>query len=139
MLLSDYVSDFLSYMAHEKGARATTLKGYQSQLRHFIRWMIENGYTSPTLSDLSTPVIRRYLYHHCNRKGANGKVQRPRSVRSYFHCLRSLGDWLVENSALTTNVFKSVLMPSKGIALRLTVSDECVCHWMASPCTLAFP
>jgi site-specific recombinase XerD len=118
MLLQDYVEDFLRFLAHEQRARATTLKGYGAQLRHFLHWLEANGYPSPAISDMTTPLLRRYLYH------LSGKALRPRTVRSYFHPLRSLGEWLVENGALTSNVFKSVKMPTRDAAIRMTVSDE---------------
>jgi site-specific recombinase XerD len=44
MTLSDCLTDCLRYILHERGLSRNTHKGYQAQLRHFARWLVENGY-----------------------------------------------------------------------------------------------
>ena len=118
MNLYGYIEDYLSALRHEQGASKTTHKQYQAQLRHCHRWMTENGYPEPDLSDLTLPVLRRFLYF------LSGKGLRPRTIRSYFCPLHSLGEFLIVNGALMDNPAKTLTLPKKDAAQRLTVSDD---------------
>ncbi len=126
MNLYSLIEDYLQALRHEQGATATTCKQYQAQLRHFHNWLIENGYPTPTLGEFTLPVLRRFLYY------LGGKNLRPRTMRSYFHPLRSMGEFLIANGALTENPAKALPMPKKDAAERLTVSDTEVRELLAA-------
>jgi site-specific recombinase XerD len=119
VLLSDACADYVSHITHERRlARSTTVTGYASYLRQFLRWMEANGYPEPTLNDLSTPVLRRYLYY------LSGEGLRPRTIRGRFHPITGLGAFLVENGILETNPTKALTMPKKDAARRTMVTEE---------------
>jgi len=112
------IEDYLLFIRHEQGVSSATFKGYRAQLRHFHRWLIENGYPNPGITDYTTPVLRRFLHYLA------GKELRPRTIRSYFHPLTGLGRFLMANSLLTENPAKGLTLPKNDAAQRLTVSDE---------------
>ena len=118
MYLSELTTDYLRYVLHERGLSHNTHKGYQSQLRHFLRWLEGNGYPQPTADCLTLPVLRRFLYYLA------GKNLRPRSILSYFDPIDGLCAFLVENGLLTENRTKALTLPKKDAAQRLTVSNE---------------
>lgn len=126
MELYGVMEDYLRALKFEQGAAATTFKGYQAQLRHFHNWLMGNGYPAPVVADFNTPVLRRFLYY------LGGKGLRPRTVRSYFHPLRALGEFLVANGLLKDNPAKALAMPKKDAAQRETVSDEEVRELLAA-------
>jgi integrase/recombinase XerD len=119
MNLKDCVSDYLRFILYERGLSANTHKGYQAQLRHFIRWLeTDAGYQEPTTDCLTVPVARRFLYYLA------AKNLRPRSIISYFDPLDGLCTFLVENRALQENPVKSLVLPKKDKPRRATVSQE---------------
>ena len=118
MKLSELTADYLRYVLHERGLSKNTHKGYQAQLRHFHRWLQENGYPEPTSDCLTVTLCRRFLYY------LSGKGLRPRTVHSYFDPIDGLCTFLVENGLLTENPTKALTLPKKDAAQRLTVSNE---------------
>lgn len=118
MKLDTTLSDFLLYLKHEQGATLTTFKQYQSYLHHFLNWIETNGYPDADLSAFHTASLRRFLYY-LSEKGL-----RPRTVRGYFHPLRSFGVFLVREGHLEENPAASVTLPKLDAAQRKTVSDE---------------
>ncbi|HZP83844.1 MAG TPA: site-specific integrase [Chthonomonadaceae bacterium] len=129
LLLNGVIEDYLSALRCEQGAALTTFRTYRAHLHHFHDWLTQNGYPEPAVSDFTVPVCRRFLYYLA------GKNLRPRSVRSYFHALRGVGAFLVEQGALTENPAKAVNMPKKDAALRKTVTDEPACRGNAPECS----
>jgi site-specific recombinase XerD len=118
MLLCTAIEDYLLYALHEQHVAKTTHKQYRAMLRHFDHWMTENGYPDPALSDVSTPLCRRFLQY------LSGKGLRPRTTRSYFHALRALGAYAIQVGLSTEDPIRAVSMPRKDAAGRLTISDD---------------
>jgi site-specific recombinase XerD len=127
MKLHDAARDYLAYLRHEQGATATTIRTYKSGLNSFLRWMQENGHPDPSTFDFNAATLRRYLYVH-SEKGL-----RPRTLRGRFHPLRALAKFLIAHNALKTDPTKSVILPKKDPAIRLTVSEEEV-HALLAAC-----
>ena len=118
MTLFDLINDFLLYVLHERRLSKNTHKAYQSQLRYFLHWLEDNGYPAPTADCLNLPVLRRFLYY------LSGKSLRPRTILSYFDPMSSFCVYLIENGLLKENPVKSLTLPKKDAAKRLTVSNE---------------
>lgn len=118
MLLDDAVRDFLCYLRAEQGATAATHKCYQNRLRHFLRWLAENGYPDAGLDVFNTSTLRRYQYT------LSSKGLRPRSVRGSFNALRSFGTFLMNVGVLQSNPAKEIGLPKKDAAERLLTNEE---------------
>ena len=118
MQLTDCIKDYLRFILHERGLSENTHRGYQAQLRHFTRWLQENGHTEPTTDCLTVTLLRRYLYY------LSGKGLRPRTIRSNFDPLCGLCLFLITNGVMTENPVKALTLPKKDAAQRLTVSNE---------------
>ena len=118
MLLSDGIKDYLLFLQHEQGAAKTTLKAYRARLHNLTAWLASNGYPDPTLETFATPILRRYLY------SLSGRGLRPRTIRGFFNAIRSLGQFLVTQGAMTENPSLAVGLPKKDAAQRETVSEE---------------
>jgi site-specific recombinase XerD len=116
MKLSDAVRDYLNFVRVEQGHSDATFTTYQSWLHRLERWMREDLSREPTLEDMTTPMLRRYLY--------SLQKLRPRTVRGAFHPIRGIAKFLVEQGVLTTDVSKGITLPKKDAAVRLTVSDD---------------
>ena len=91
---------------------------YQSKLRHFHRWLTENGYPAPSTDCLTLTLLRRFQYY------LSGKGLRPRTIRTYFDPLDGLCQFLIQNGAMTENPVKSLTLPKKDAAKRETVSND---------------
>lgn len=118
MLLSEAVEDYLQYARHEKGLTQMTLLHYKTGLNAFLRWCGSNGYPTPSLADLTTPLLRRYMY------SLGARNLRPRSVHTAFHPIRSLCVFLLDQGGIQTNPAEGIKLPKKDAARRETVSDE---------------
>lgn len=118
MKLSDCITDYLNHIRHERGLAKSTCLHYQCWLRHFTDWLKANGYPDPALSEVfNLTVLRRYQYHK-SKEGV-----RPRTIHSAFHSLHGMGEFLVTNGLLDANPTKSLTLPKKDAAVRLTVTD----------------
>ena len=118
MTLKSLMEDYLRYVLHERGLSVNTHKSYQSQLRHYHKWLTENGYPEPEKECLAVTVLRRYLYY-LSEKGL-----RPRTIRSYFDPLEGLGEYFIEHKMLEENPVKKLTMPQLDAARRDLVSNE---------------
>jgi site-specific recombinase XerD len=117
MLLKEAIEDYLLYLEHERSASRETLRTYRPALRRFREWVQANGHPVPTLTDITTPLARRYLYH-LSELGL-----RPRSRLRYWLPLRSLFRMLVEHGAVTESPLETIALPKKDPAPRLLVTD----------------
>ncbi len=118
LLYADAAKDYLNCIRYERGLSSRTCEMYASWLHHYEKWLKENGSQQPTLSEFSTPVLRRFLYTLSARK------YRPRTIRGVFYPLRGLGDFLVENGVLDKNPVRALAMPKNDAAERPLVSTE---------------
>ncbi|MGI4790206.1 MAG: tyrosine-type recombinase/integrase [Janthinobacterium lividum] len=114
--LSTLTTDYLNALRHERGCAQTTCFTYASWLRHFRKWLGENGHDAEDMAAFSAPVLRAYFYALSSRE------LRPRSIRSAFNPLRGFGEFLVSHHLLPDNPAKAITMPKKDAARRLTIS-----------------
>lgn len=116
--VSQAIADYLIYLRIEQGATKATAKTYGPHLRHFLRWMQENGYSAPTLDDLSPLVVRRFLFTLAERN------LRPMTTRNYLHALRGLAHYAVKTGLRADDFTNGVTMPKKDAPIRHTPTDE---------------
>jgi integrase/recombinase XerD len=116
--LTDATRDYLIYLRVEQGAATSTVKTYGPHLRHFIRWMQDAGYPEPQLSDLTTPLIRRFLFHLDERD------LRPMTVRNYLHALRGVSAYAVTVGLRADDPAVVVKMPKKDKPRRQTPNND---------------
>ncbi len=62
MVLSEAILDFADYSRHELGHTRRTNVCCMSRLRHFMRWLEEQGHPDPSVHDITPELIRRYDY-----------------------------------------------------------------------------
>src|SRR5262249_25229359 len=89
-----------------------------TRLRHFARWLAEQGHADPPIHTVSPELIRRYSYSLSAHK------LRPRTIRAALHALRALFACLTHMGALSTNPALDVRLPKKDAATRLLVTDD---------------
>jgi site-specific recombinase XerD len=118
MVLSEATRDYLQFARHELGHSPSTIVSYQSWLRHFARWLEENGSPDPRVSEISTQQVRRYMY------ALSARNLRPRTVRGALNAVRALFAYLKAEGAIAENMPLEVRLPKKDAATRLTVNDE---------------
>ena len=119
MLLQDAMTDFLNYVLHERGLTKNTHKGYQAQLRHFHKWLVnEQEIKAPQTSHLTIETLRRFQYSLSERG------LRPRSILSYFDPLDGLCGFLEANRALENNPVKRLTLPKKDDPIQNLVTNE---------------
>lgn len=118
MVLSEAIEDYGEFMRHELGHTASTYHAYVSWHRNFGRWLAENGFPDPPVTEISEALIRRYSYSMSSRG------VRPRTIRGALHALRALFRYLHEQGAVKSNPTTEVRLPKKDAATRLTVTDE---------------
>lgn len=118
MQFSQAITAYIAYIKFQRGLSPNTVAGYQAWLRNFESWLKENGYPEPTISDFTTPVLIRFCQSMCERQ------KRPRTVRSAFSPLQSLGTFLVEQGVLSENPASKVKLPKKDAAIRQLVTDQ---------------
>src|SRR5579871_1998353 len=118
MLLHDAMLDYMDYLNHEQGVTKGTVETYKSWLRHFHRWLEENGHPNAPLDAFNVTTLRRFMYT------LSGRGYRPRTIRGVFHPLRGLGEHLVRNGILTENPARAIRMPKLDAANRDEVSDQ---------------
>jgi integrase/recombinase XerC len=116
--LSSLVNDYLLYLRHEQAASKTTCASYQAGLRFYQSFLNTEGYSKPTIEQFSTTLLRRFLYTLSN------KNLRPRTIRAYFHPLRSMGEYAVRNRLLSANPAHEITMPKFDTPVQKTVSNE---------------
>ncbi len=118
MLLSELLTDFLGYCKVERGMTKATLTTYGANLRHFLRYVAEQGEPAPTEKDFATPLLRRYQY------SVSATGVRPRTVRSKINALRSWGTFLTQNGVIPENYALALKQPKKDAPWQDNVSDE---------------
>lgn len=118
MNLLDCMNDYHQFIKHEQGVAAQTAEGYISWLRYFHRWLLANGYPTPTTEVLNTATLRRFLYHL-----SGDKHYRPRTVRGVFHPIKGMIRFLMTQGILDADPMATILMPKKDAAERLTITD----------------
>ena len=114
MLLSELLTDFLGYCKVERGMTKATLTTYGANLRHFLRYVAEQGEPAPTEKDFATPLLRRYQY------SVSATGVRPRTVRSKINALRSWGTFLTQNGVIPENYALALKQPKKDAHGRTT-------------------
>jgi integrase/recombinase XerD len=80
--------------------------------------MVSNGYPEPHLADLSTPLLRRYLFDLAQRN------LRPRSIRSHQHALRAFCEFAVVTKLREDNPAAEIAMPKKDAPRRDTPTND---------------
>lgn len=118
MQFSQAIEAYIAYIKFQRGLSRNTVSGYQAWLRNFEAWLKANGYPAPTVSDFTTPVLLRFCQSMSERQ------KRPRTIRSAFSPIQSLGTFLVEQGVLEENPCLKVKMPKKDAAIRQLVSDQ---------------
>jgi site-specific recombinase XerD len=118
MHLSEAIRDYCDYARHELGHTTTTHLTYQSRLRHFLRWLAQNGVEDPPVGEVTPALIRRYSY------SLSGRNLRPRTVRGALNAIRALFSYLVEAHVLTASPAAEVRLPKRDAATRLLVGDD---------------
>jgi len=116
--LSDCLGDYLLYLKHEQGVTLTTYKSYYASLNAFLRFLTDNGYPEPSLADLTTPALRRYL-HSLGERGL-----RPRTIHGLMGAVRSFCTFLVSHQLLTENPALPIRLPIKDAAIRQEASED---------------
>lgn len=112
------IEAYIAYIKFQRRLSPNTVAGYQAWLRNFERWLKENGYSEPTVHDLTTPVLMRFCQSMSERQ------KRPRTIRSAFSPIQSLGTFLVEQGVLSENPASKVKLPKKDAAIRQLVTDK---------------
>lgn len=118
MTLSHAIEAYIAHIKFQRGLSRNTVAGYQAWLHNFEAWLKEHGYPEPSISDFTTPVLMRFCQSMCERQ------RRPRTVRSAFSPLQSLGTFLVEQGVLPENPVSKVKLPKKDAAVRQLVTDQ---------------
>ena len=118
MTLMDCMNDYHAYLKHEQGVSAQTAEQYISWMRYLHRWLEANGFENPTPDVLTSPTLRRFLYHLSGEK-----QYRPRTIRGVFSPVKGLAKFLVTNGVLSEDPTRSIQLPKKDAAIRLTISD----------------
>lgn len=118
LLLTDIFFDYLKFLVHEQRATKKTVRTYQAGLHQFHAWVVSNMDPVPTLSHLTLPVFRAYLY------AESARGLRPRTLLGKFYPLDSLVEFLIRNKAMTGNPINDLRLPKKDPAVRLTVSRQ---------------
>ena len=117
--LRTIADDYLAFIEHERGVAQSTVYGYRSWIRHFLKWLDANGYPEATLDAFTTPVLRRYLHYLSGER-----KQRPRTIRGAFFCIKGIGKYCVENGLLDADPNTPIKMPKKDAAIRKTTNNE---------------
>jgi integrase/recombinase XerC len=117
MVLSQAIQDWREYARHELGSGATTCINYTAWLRHFARWLAEQGLQDPPVQEISVHLVRRYSY------ALSGRNLRPRTVRGAMQALRALFAFLQEMGIVSSNPAREVRLPRKDAAIGLLVTD----------------
>lgn len=120
MTLLESIEDYLRYIKHEQGVSKTTYKSYHAYLGAFVRFLTENGYPAPSLTDFNPATVKRFYY------SITGNGLRPRSLYGYIIPLRSFGNYLVDHKVITDSPAHTIRLPKKDAAIRQETSeDEC--------------
>lgn len=134
MLLTDAASQYLSHIRYELGYSDRTLLTYRSWLRHYARWVGDQGHADPTVAQISLPLLRRFLVYLTDTR-----KQKPKSIHSAFHPIRGLCTYLVEQGVLADDPSRNLKLPKKNPPARKMVTDEEVemildaCDRLATP------
>ena len=118
MQFSQAIEAYIAYIKYQRRLSPNTVAGYQAWLRNFEKWLKENGYSEPAVSDLTTPLLMRFCQSMSERQ------KRPRTIRSAFSPIQSLGTFLVEQGILSENPAPKVKLPKKDAAIRQLVTDQ---------------
>src|SRR5438105_941018 len=118
MTLTVAIDHYLEYLEHEVHATSSTRVGYTSYLRRFRRHLIEQYGEEPTLDQVTTDDVRRYLY------SLSRQNLRPRTLRTAIYPVRGLFGMAVQRGYRPDNPARAVKLPKKDAAIRETVSDE---------------
>jgi integrase/recombinase XerD len=110
-------TDYLNHLRYERAAAKTTVYTYSSWLTSFRRWLEGNDHPAADLSVFTPAVLRTYQY------SLSARSLRPRTIRAAFHPLRGLAEFLITHKVITENPCKSLTMPKKDAAKRLTISQ----------------
>lgn len=118
MLLREAIEDYIRHIEVEKGYSRATIVNYQNRLRYLNNWVAQNGYAEPTLSDLTTPLLRRFLLVLVTKK------QRPRTVKGKFAAIADLCKFAIAEGHITDNPTDKITLPKLDAAKRLLINDE---------------
>jgi len=117
-------NDYLNYVKYEQAHAASTFTTYQSWLNRYQRFLADNGFKDPDVSQaIDVSILRKYLYH------LSASKLRPRTLRAAFHPLRGLCQFLIFQQFLTeeANPMNKLTLPKKDAAVRNLVEDSEVC------------
>jgi site-specific recombinase XerD len=117
MTLQEGISSYYLYLKHERKVSQSSYKCYHACLNRFLEWVINNGYPEPTIQDLSTPLIRRYL-HFSSELGL-----RPRGIKSRLVPIKGLCAFLVSSEKLSENPALPVKLPKMDAAERVVATE----------------
>ncbi|SHK23162.1 tyrosine-type recombinase/integrase [Tepidibacter formicigenes] len=85
MYLEDLYSEFLEYMKSEKDASKLTIEAYKRDFNISLDFLAINK-IEPNLSNMRTPIIRKYIYYMNSVKKYTSTTlcRRINSLRSFF-------------------------------------------------------
>lgn len=124
---------YLDYARHAQRLSKWTLIGYANKLRRF-EWFMETGQSHPPrdarTKDFAIPVAGTTPLADFNpdrleayRDALSRAGLRPRTIRSMFQPLRSMGDYLVTRKVIKENPCHGLVMPRKDAPRRELVSS----------------
>ena len=119
MMLSEYLSHYVTYLEDEKGVSKNTVRTWRPMLRAYIRWCGGKDNYTPTALDFNLLMLRDYrTYLQVER------AYRPRSQNSNLAALRGFGNYLVEVGAIPENPVDKMKPTKLDSVLRVILTDS---------------
>lgn len=105
------LSEFMSYLEHQRGASPHTIRNYRSDLEQFLNFLVETGMggedRDPDLTVVDRQVIRAYLGHLHTTGRSRATIERK------FAALRSFFRFLVKRERLAADPSRSLRAPKR--------------------------
>lgn len=118
MFFADACADYLAHIRHERGLSPRTCANYRDWLSTYRHWCDDQSAGAAIADRFNATILRKYLY------GMSQRGLRPRSIRSAFAPLKSIGVYLVQTGAIVESPLDHIQMPKRDAAYRPVVSAE---------------
>lgn len=115
--LSDYIEEFLEYLAVERQVSVFTIRNYKFYLSRFSSW-IAKYYPEVTLTTMTSKILKQYRLFLAQHKNEKGEMLSPATQSYYAIAIRSFLRYLIRQDYDVVSPDKLELPKGKGRSLK---------------------
>ncbi|MFD1040021.1 site-specific integrase [Virgibacillus byunsanensis] len=118
MQFQQALDDYLLYLEVEQNHSVNTLTGYESDLRHFLNFLVDHK-RSTDLSDLNPSIVCRFIQHQRMKAFVS-----PRTMQRRISSLKSFCQYCLKEKLADVDSMTGIMAPKSDKKLPIYMNME---------------